>query len=121
MKKLTPKILTGALTIVLVVFAIGCTSLTVINSSPEGAKVFVDEQAVGLTPFTYSDTKIIGSSTYIRLEKEGYKTLNTVMVRNEEVDAGAIIGGFFFWPAWLWFMKYKPVHFYELVPEGEGK
>jgi hypothetical protein len=118
MKKLTPKLLTVTAAVALVVFAIGCASVTVINSSPEGAKVFVDEQAVGVTPFTYTDTKIIGSSTYVRLEKEGFKTLNTVMVRNEEVDAGAVIGGFFFWPAWLWFMKYKPVHFYELVPEG---
>lgn len=118
MKRKITKVLTGVLTVGILVLAFGCASVTVINSSPEGAKVYIDEQPVGLTPFTYSDTKIIGSSTYIRLEKEGYLPFQTVMVRNEEVDAGAVIGGLFFWPVWLWFMKYKPVHFYELVPSN---
>ncbi len=121
MKRITKKLVKGLVSFSLMLLVFGCASVTMINSSPEGAKVYIDEQSVGLTPFTYSDTKIIGSSTYIRLEMEGYQPFNTVMVRNEEVDPGAVVGGFFFWPVWLWFMKYKPVHFYELVPLDAGK
>ena len=46
----------------------------------------------------------------------GTRTLDTAISRNEEVDAGAIIGGLFVWIPFLWVMKYKPIHAYELVP-----
>lgn len=99
----------------------GCASTTLIQSEPTGAKVYVEDEPLGFTPITYSDTKIIGSTTYIRLEKEGYKPFITVLSRDEEVDVAPIIGGLCgIWPLWLWFMKYKPIHFYELVPETGG-
>ena len=95
----------------------GCASVTLINTVPEGARVYIQDQPVGYTPYTYSDEKIVGSVTPIRLELEGYKPLSTVLVRNEEVDIAPIVGGFFFaWPLWLLSMKYQPVHLYELVP-----
>jgi hypothetical protein len=50
------------------------------------------------------------------LEKEGYEPLNTIFSRNEEVDPGAIVGGVFFLFPFLWTMKYKPTHNYELMP-----
>jgi hypothetical protein len=36
--------------------------------------------------------------------------------KNEEADVGAIIGGLFVWIPFLWTMKYKAVHNYELKP-----
>ncbi|MBN1951136.1 MAG: PEGA domain-containing protein [Bacteroidales bacterium] len=93
-----------------------CTSTTVINSVPPGAKVYIDDQPAGTTPYTYADTKIVGSVTSIRLEKEGYAPYNTMMVRNEEVDVGAIIGGLICTVPFLWVMKYKPAHTFEMVP-----
>ena len=53
----------------------------------------MNEEYKGVTPLTYSDTKIVGSVTTLRLEKEGYETFNTLLSRNERVDVGAIIGG----------------------------
>jgi uncharacterized protein YceK len=94
----------------------GCASTTVIQSIPSGAKVYVDGETLGTTPYSYSDTKFTGSTNFLRLEKEGYEVFNTSFSRNEEADVGAIIGGFFVWVPFLWAMKYKPTHTYELSP-----
>jgi len=58
----------------------------------------------------------VGSTNTVRLEKEGYETLNTSFSRNEEADVGAIIGGILVLIPFLWTMKYKPVHNYEMIP-----
>ena len=93
-----------------------CASTTVIQSNPSGAKVYLNGEPVGTTPYTHQDTKIVGSTTTVKLEKEGYESLNTSFSRNEEADIGAIIGGVFVWVPFLWTMKYKPMHTYELTP-----
>ncbi len=105
---------------ILVLFG-SCSSSTMINSSPTGAKVYINGESVGTTPYKHSDTKIVGSSSSIRLEKEGYESFNTSISRNEQADVGAIIGGIFTLVPFLWTMKYNPEHSYELVPEGQVK
>ena len=101
-----------------ILFLSGCTSLTQIQTIPPGAKIYVNDEFYGETPYTLSDTKIIFSSTSLRFEKSGYKSFNTVILRNEEIDPGPVVCGLIFTPVWwLWAMKYKPVHTYELVPE----
>jgi hypothetical protein len=92
-----------------------------IQSNPSGAKVYLNSEPVGTTPYSHTDTKIVGSTTTVKLEKEGYEPLNTFFSRNEEVDAGAIIGGIFVWIPFLWTMKYKPTHTYELTPSSNDK
>ena len=87
-----------------------------IQSTPNGAKVYLDGETVGKTPYSHTDTKIVGSTTTVRLEKEGYETYNTSFSRNEQADVGAIIGGVFVLIPFLWIMKYKPTHTYELSP-----
>jgi hypothetical protein len=93
-----------------------CSSSTVIQSKPSGAKVYLNSAYVGTTPYTYSDTKIVGTTTYVRLEKEGYQQLNTSFSRDERADVGAIIGGLFVLFPFLWTMKYDPFRTYELIP-----
>lgn len=93
-----------------------CASTTMIQSTPSGAKLYLDGENVGKTPYSHTDTKIVGSTTSVRLEKEEYETFNTSFSRNEQVDVGAIIGGLFVWVPFLWTMKYKPTHTYELSP-----
>lgn len=95
-----------------------CSSTTMLQTNPVGAKLYLDGQPVGTTPYRHSDTKIIGSTTSVRLEKEGYETLDTSFSRDEEADVGAIVGGVFFVFPFLWTMKYKPVHAYEMRPLG---
>lgn len=93
-----------------------CSSTTMITSSPSGAKVFLNGEAVGTTPYKYSDTKIVGATTTVKLEKGGYETLNTSFSRSEKADVGAIIAGCFVLVPFLWTMKYNPEHNYELPP-----
>jgi len=96
-----------------------CSSTTLIQSKPSGAKVYMDGQFVGETPYSHTDTRIVGSATLIKLEKEGYKPFVTTMTRDEEVDVAAIVGGLFFAVPFLWTMKYQPFHSYELTPLSE--
>jgi hypothetical protein len=97
---------------------VACSSETVIRSNPPGAKVFIDGSYVGTTPYTMSDTKIINSTTSVRLEYPGYAPFQTSIQRNEEFDVVACIGGVFFLPIFLWVEGYKPDHTYELAPGG---
>ncbi|HCY19218.1 MAG TPA: PEGA domain-containing protein [Deltaproteobacteria bacterium] len=93
-----------------------CSSTTVINSDPNGAMVFLNGEKAGVTPYMYTDTKIIGSTNTVLLKKEGYQDFSTVFSRNENANVGAIIGGVFVLVPFLWAMDYKPSHSYEMVP-----
>src|SRR5262245_21862991 len=96
-----------------------CTSSTKIISEPSGAKLYLDGEYVGTTPYTMSDQKIVGSKTNIKLELPGYATRMEVISRSEEFDVGACIGGIFLLVPFLWIEGYKPEHIYELTPEVE--
>ena len=93
----------------------GCSSTTLIQSSPSGAKLYLNGELAGATPYAHTDTKILGSTTQVRIEKEGFESYHASFSRDEEVDAGAIVGGVFFLVPFLWTMKYKPVRTYELI------
>ena len=105
---------------VLILFS-SCASTTLIQTKPNGAKVYIDDEYKGLTPYKYKDSKIVGSTTNLRLEKENYQTKNTYFDKNEEISIGPLIGGLFFLVPFLWVMKYKPTHTYELKPLSEKK
>lgn len=94
----------------------GCSSTTVISSSPAGASLYLNGEKVGVTPYTHTDTKIVGATTTVTLKKEGYEDLTTAFSKNEETNVGAIIGGIFVLVPFLWVMEYKPSHAYEMVP-----
>ena len=100
---------------VLIMFT-SCASTTWIKSEPPNAKLYINDEHVGWTPYSYSDTRIWGTTNSVRIEKEGYKTFNTTFTRNEEVDILPVIGGFFLLAPLLWTMKYKNSHNYELSP-----
>ncbi|HOZ87523.1 MAG TPA: PEGA domain-containing protein [Bacteroidia bacterium] len=93
-----------------------CASTTMIQSTPSGAKVFVNTEYAGTTPYTYEDSRITGSEVSLRLELPGHEPLNTMFARDERVDGLAVIGGCLFLVPFLWAMKYKPTHMYELKP-----
>lgn len=93
-----------------------CASSTNIYSNPKGATVYLDGGKVGKTPYTMTDTKIVGTRTQITLKKEGYEDLNVAISRNEELDVGALIGGLLVWVPFLWIQKYHEAHTYDLVP-----
>lgn len=98
-----------------------CSSTTMLQSIPTGAKVYVDGEPVGTTPHAYSDTKIVGTCSAVRLEMDGYDSFSGTLCRNEEADVGAIVGGIFFLVPFLWTMKYKATHTYELIPSTKDQ
>lgn len=98
----------------IVLFA-SCQSTTMIQSSPGEAKVYINDEYKGKTPYMHTDTKIVGSSFTLKLEKDGYKPFITRISRDETIDPGAIAGGIFFAVPFLWTMKYYPVHQYEMT------
>lgn len=93
---------------------VSCSSFTRLETVPSGAKVYVNGEYAGKTPYRYQDTKITGSQTEIRFEKENYESKTVYLNKDEEVNIGAVIGGFFFLFPFLWTMKYKSLHQYEL-------
>ena len=94
----------------------GCVSTTLIQSNPSGADVYINGEYMGKTPYSYSDEKIVFSTNYVRLSKDGYEDLHTSFSRSEEADIGAIVAGFIVYVPWLWALKYKDYHSYELQP-----
>lgn len=112
--RLSLRVIAGLMAIVML--ATSCASTTLIRSEPSGAKLYLDGELAGRTPYTHTDTKITGSPTHVRITEDGYEEFQTVFVRNEEVDPGALVAGIFFWIPLLWIMKYKPVRTYELTP-----
>lgn len=109
----------SALLIAFSILLSSCASSTMIISEPPGAKVYLNGQRVGTTPYRLTDTKIVGSCTSVELKKEGYEVFYTDICRDERADVGAIIGGVFFLVPFLWTMKYNPEHVYELFPSGK--
>ncbi|MGM0667471.1 MAG: PEGA domain-containing protein [Bacteroidota bacterium] len=103
-----------ALLLAISVLFASCASTTIIQSDPPGAKLYLNGEPVGETPYTHTDTRIIGSTNTVMLTKEGYEDFMASFSRDEEVDIGAVIGGIFFLFPFLWTMKYKPFHTYEL-------
>jgi len=90
-----------------------------IQTIPEGAKVYMNDEFRGVTPYRHSDQAISGTSTYMTFRLEGYEDFNTVLSKNETVDVGAVIGGIFFLFPFIWTMGYNPTHTYELFPDQQ--
>ncbi|HLN20521.1 MAG TPA: PEGA domain-containing protein [Bacteroidales bacterium] len=93
-----------------------CASTTMFQTTPTAAKIYVNDEYVGTTPYAYTDTKIVGTTTIVKIKAEGYQDFNYVLKRNEEANVGAIIGGILVLVPFLWTMNYKPMHNFELVP-----
>lgn len=101
---------------VLSVSIMSCSSATLIQTAPEGAKVYLNDEFKGYTPYKHVDQAISGTSTYLTFKMEGYEEFQTILSKNEQVDVGAVIGGLFFLFPFIWTMGYNPSHMYELNP-----
>jgi hypothetical protein len=62
-----------------------CKSTTIINSEPQGAKIYINDEYRGETPYTHADRNTRFAITRVRLEKQGYKTNITDIDRMEMV------------------------------------
>ena len=72
----------------------GCTETTQVRSYPAGAKVYVNDTFVGLTPLHYQvPSAEIGHDFHVRLERPGYQSVDGML--KKEVCRGRIAGGAF--------------------------
>lgn len=90
-----------------------CSSTTVVRTTDSAARIYIDGEFRGKGSVTHSDQKLVGSSTFVKLEKTGCEPQTYHFQRNEEFDAGACVGGIFLLFPFLWIMKYKPEHVYD--------
>lgn len=115
----TPKIINYKIIILLLNCSIlfySCSS-TMINSRPEGAKIFINDQFVGHTPYKHSDMSIAGTKVDVRLEMDGYETYKMAFYRSEKLLAIPLILGIIIWPFALWVQGYDNNRIYDLRPE----
>ena len=88
------------------------------QSQPPGARVFLNGVPVGTTPYTMTDTNMTGTATQVRFEYPGFEPFNTMIVRSEELDPLALIGGILLLVPFLWILGYQPTHFFTMQPLG---
>ncbi len=118
MKPIDFKIFTPTVFLFTMLLTFGCTSTTLITSNVPDAEVYIKRKYVGTTPYSYSSNKVSGSETKLRLKKEGYETLDTIFIRNEEVDKGNIGVSTFLVVPLFFTKKYKDEHHYILKPKA---
>ena len=94
-------------------FLASCSSTTMIRSTDPQSKIYIDGELKGTGTATHTDTKMIGSTTNVRIEKPGCEPVYHSFSRNEEFDAGACAGGVFLLVPFLWVQKYKPERTFE--------
>jgi hypothetical protein len=92
---------------------VGCSSTTMVRTDDSAAKIYVDGEYKGKGAITISDTKIVGATSMIKIQKQGCEPQTVALSRNEELDVGALIGGLFVLIPFLWIMRYKPDHTFE--------
>ena len=112
--EITPSTKAISFLLIMGILISGCASTTLFMTEPTGATVYIKEKAKGTTPYKYSDTKIVFSSTPITFKKDGFKDLNVVLKRSERPSAAAIFSGLLLYFPLLWSGEYKENHFYKL-------
>ena len=100
-------------------FLFGCASATVIKSNPPEAKLYLDGQLKGETPYTYADRSAAGTMKSVTLKKEGYKDF-TGHIKREELSVPALIGGILILIPLIWVLEYPPEYTFEME-KLEGK
>ena len=96
-----------------ILFLFGCASATVIKSNPPGAKLYLNGQSMGETPYTYADRAAAGTMRTVTLKYEGYKDFNGT-IKREQLSVGALIGGIFLLIPFIWILEYPPLYNFEM-------
>lgn len=90
--------------ILLTLFTSACAHQAAFLSEPPGAKVYIDGQAIGVTPCQYDYQLSTGSKYEVTLEKDGYEKIRH-SVKADEVDRGArnkwLAAGVVWSPLWI--------------------
>lgn len=102
----------AGLVAVALLLQVACASKTVIRVSDPQTKIYVDGEYKGMGSVTHSDTKIIGSETAIRLQKDGCQPQTQTLRRDEKFKFWPCVGGVLVLFPFLWIMGYNGEHNY---------
>jgi hypothetical protein len=95
-------------------FLFGCASTTIIKSKPSGAKVYLDGEIKGETPYTYTSAGIWGTKKMVVLKKEDYKE-SVQQIKKDQVNwVTVIIGALVFYPLLLWGADFPTEYTFEM-------
>ncbi|MFL5322476.1 MAG: PEGA domain-containing protein [Myxococcaceae bacterium] len=116
-----------ALVLSLAMMSFACASTTVIRSNPPGASITsVEGGYSGRTPFTYSDSNIVGTTRAFTIAAPGYEP-QTLIIKKDQWDAGrlvlSVLGGLILLVPYvgiLWSADYEPVYEVHLKPSGDS-
>ena len=97
-----------------------CSSSKIIETQPPGARVYIEGEFVGTTPYELKDRRVFWQKTRVRVKKDGYFPEECIASRSETLNPGAFIGGFLFWPTFLWAGAYEPETVIYLSPNEEA-
>jgi hypothetical protein len=106
---------------VLVVFSLSsCVTATNVtfDTAPDGADVYVDGSRIGESPTSERISNAIWSDPRVRIEKEGYETINSEL-HKELKGVNLAIGLLLWWPALLWVHGPVETQFFRLEPTAE--
>lgn len=70
-----------------------CSETALLRSEPTGAKVFIDGQAAGQTPFPFKVKRSDIREYNVRIEKEGYEPIGDII--SPRIAPGRAVGAFF--------------------------
>jgi PEGA domain-containing protein len=89
--------------VLIIAFMGGCVmnSNVVIDSSPQGAEVRIDNQIVGETPVTTTLSNAIWENPQVRLSVDGYRDMYGGL-RKEIKGVNLVVGIFLWFPSLLW-------------------
>ena len=95
----------------------GCTRHVTINSNPQGARVWVNGQEIGVTP-AHTQMDYTAFTTYeVVLQKEGYEVCRSGL-QSEVILPNLVFGVLCCWPALLWMQGPIANQTYLLTPAG---
>ena len=109
------KIFKTIVMIAVIVAVVGCSTLVRIETEPANADVYVNDVKIGKSPVEQEYSNFVGNEYYVRIEKDGYRTIRAKL--DKEFKVGAFVGGLFIWPIWLWVWGPSEMHYYELERE----
>lgn len=101
------------ITLVISLQTMSCSSKTMIKASDPQAKIYVNGTYKGTGTAYHQDTKIIGATNFVKIEKDGCMAQNYNFSRDEKFSVGACIGGVFVLVPFLWIMGYDSEHAYD--------
>jgi len=110
--------------LMLTLFTSACAQQAAFLSEPAGATVYVDGEAIGVTPCSYDYKLSSGGSHEVTIEKDGYDKIRH-SVKADEVDQDArnswLAAGLVWSPLWLGtFFTKKLNDCYEFVLKKSG-